>query len=290
MALKRIWMPSPNYSSRSESGVRLIVLHTAEGARTIESLGNFFASSSAGVSSQVGTDDTPNTVGEYVKRANKSWTQGNFNSVATSNELCGFASWSRSEWLNNHATMLENTAKWIAEEAAHFGIPIVKLSESEAQGGGHGVCQHVDLGSAGGGHHDCGSGFPMDEVLDMARGGAGPTSTEEVDMIASCVAANGALHVWRAKGKAVGYTYQPKGKNNWDGGEAGKTVAGFSHFAEAAADIIGLTATVSDSGALHLWVYCENGKTYYTWQRKGETSWEGGAPGKSVAGLSLFAN
>ena len=59
MALKRIWMPSPNYSSRSESGVRLIVLHTAEGARTYRESREFLSPHPvAGVSSQVGTDDT----------------------------------------------------------------------------------------------------------------------------------------------------------------------------------------------------------------------------------------
>ena len=40
--LKRVWIPSPNYSSRGGAGVRLIVIHTAEGARTIESLGSYF--------------------------------------------------------------------------------------------------------------------------------------------------------------------------------------------------------------------------------------------------------
>jgi hypothetical protein len=31
------------------------------------------------------------------------------------------------------------------------------------------VCQHSDLGAAGGGHHDCGPGYPFDRVLAMAR-------------------------------------------------------------------------------------------------------------------------
>lgn len=170
MALKRVWIPSPNYSSRS-GGVRLIVLHTAEGARTIESLGSFFQGN-VGASSHVGADDKANTIGEYVKRNNKSWTQANYNSAAVSIELCGFASWSTAEWKNNHNNMLVNCAQWIAEEAAAFGIPITRLSASQAQGSGRGVCQHVDLGAAGGGHSDCGPGFPMDYVLDMARGGS----------------------------------------------------------------------------------------------------------------------
>ena len=289
MALKRIWMPSPNYSSRSESGVRLIVLHTAEGARTIESLGNFFASSSAGVSSQVGTDDTPNTVGEYVKRANKSWTQGNFNSAATSNELCGFASWSNDEWMKNHQTMLENTAKWIAEEAKHFGIPITKLNASQAQGSGRGVCQHVDLGSAGGGHHDCGTGFPMDYVLTMAKGGAAQAPTEESEMVASAVAANGNYHVFVAKGKDLKYTWQKKGETNWEGGAPGKSVAGLNHFATASDEIVGVSASVAEDGTLHVFAKCDNGKTYFTYQKPNKSAWAGGQSGKSVAGLSLFA-
>jgi N-acetylmuramoyl-L-alanine amidase len=172
MALKRKWIASPNYSSRGGSSVRLIVIHTAEGATTIESLGNFFASSSAGVSSHTGADDKENTIGEYVKRGNKAWTASNANPVAVQIELCAFAKWSKDTW-NKHPNMLENCAKWIAEEAKAYGIPITKLSASQAQGGGRGVCQHADLGSWGGGHWDCGSGFPIDKVLDMARGGGG---------------------------------------------------------------------------------------------------------------------
>jgi hypothetical protein len=166
--LKRRAMPSPNYSSRGGAHVRLIVLHTAEGARTIEELGNFFASSSSGVSSHVGIDDERGVVGEYVKRDGKAWTAGNANPVAVQAELCGFASWSAAEW-DRHAEMLENAARWIAEEAAAFGLPITRLSAAAAQGSGWGVCQHADLGAWGGGHWDCGGGFPMEAVLDHAR-------------------------------------------------------------------------------------------------------------------------
>lgn len=166
--LKRKAIPSPNYSSRAGATVRLIVLHTAEGARTIEDLGAFFASSTSGVSSHVGIDDTPGTVGEYVKRGSKAWTAANANPVAVQAELCGFASWTRSEWLK-HEAMLENAARWIREEAEAFGLPISKLTSSQAQGGGRGVCQHADLGSWGGGHWDCGDGFPFDDVLAEAR-------------------------------------------------------------------------------------------------------------------------
>jgi hypothetical protein len=173
VALTRKWIASPNYSSRGGAGVRLIVIHTAEGATTIESLGNFFKSSSAEASSHTGADDKKNTVGEYVKRGNKAWTQANANPVCVSLELCGFAKWSTAEW-NKHPNMLDNCAKWIAEEAKAYGIPITKLTPSQAQGSGRGVCQHDDLGSWGGGHWDCGGGFPIDDVIKMAKGGAPP--------------------------------------------------------------------------------------------------------------------
>jgi hypothetical protein len=180
MALNRIWLPSPNYSSRGGAGVRLIVIHTAEGSKTYQSLGNYFASSSSQVSSHTGIDDTVNTVGEYVKRGNKAWTASNANPVAVQAELCAFAAWDSAEW-HRHPNMLSNCAAWIAEEAAAFGIPITKLNASQAQGSGRGVCQHVDLGSWGGGHTDCGSAFPLDEVIAMAGGqpapSPGPTPT-----------------------------------------------------------------------------------------------------------------
>lgn len=188
MALKRIWMPSPNYSSRGGSSIRLLVLHTAEGALTIESLGNFFSNPSSGVSSQAGIDDKPGVIGEYVKRSNKSWTQANANPVADSAELCGFASWSRSTWLNSHRAMLENTAAWLAEESAATGVPLVKLTDAQAQGSGRGVCEHKQLGAWGGNHSDCGSGFPIDDVIAWAKGGTvtpppvKPPPEKEVEM------------------------------------------------------------------------------------------------------------
>jgi N-acetylmuramoyl-L-alanine amidase len=177
MTLNRVAIPSPNFSSRGGSKVRLIVIHTSEGATTYRSLGNFFASPSSGVSSHVGTDDTPNTVGEYVQRGNKAWTAANANPVAVQNELCtpsGGYLWTDAQW-RSHPNMLANCAQWIKEEAATFGIPIVKLTPAQAQGSSAGVCGHVDLGAWGGGHVDPGQNFPWSYVLSLATGGTPPT-------------------------------------------------------------------------------------------------------------------
>jgi len=166
--LTRKPFPSPNYSSRGGATVRLIVIHTAEGATTIESLGGWFANPSNQVSSHTGIDDTDGVIGEYVKRDGKAWTAMNANPVAVQTELCAFAKWSSAEW-QQHPTMLENCARWVAEEAKFFAIPLTKLTAAQAQGSGKGICQHSDLGAWGGGHWDCGGSFPIDQVINRAK-------------------------------------------------------------------------------------------------------------------------
>ena len=173
MALTRIWRPSPHNSGRSGS-VRLIVLHTTEGATTIESLANWFANPSAQVSSHVGADNhRQGTIAEYVKRDRAAWAQGNYNGVSVCIEMCtpaGAANgWSRDYWLSKQGWMLDNTAAWIAEEAKIYGIPIVKLSASQATGGGRGLCGHVDLRPQD--RTDPGKGFPWDYVIAKATRG-----------------------------------------------------------------------------------------------------------------------
>lgn len=182
MTLRRVWLPSPNYSSRGASAVRLVVLHTAQGASTYQSLGSFFANPGSGVSSHVGIDDNPGAViGEYVRREHKAWTQGNANPYSVSAELCGWAEWTAAQWHGEHQQMLDTAAAWIAEECAHFSIPLRALSATEAQGGAAGVCDHAALGAAGGGHWDIGHGVSVAELVEMAAGAQAPEASSEGD-------------------------------------------------------------------------------------------------------------
>jgi hypothetical protein len=173
MPLNRIAYPSPNYSSRAGSPITTLVLHTAEGALSIASLGAYFSNPAAQVSSHVGIDDQAGTIGEYVQRPGKAWTAANANPYAVQAELCAFASWDSAEW-NRHPNMLATAAAWIAEESAALGIPIATLTDAQAQSAGRGVCQHAQLGAMGGGHWDCGPSFPIARVLEMAKGGPTP--------------------------------------------------------------------------------------------------------------------
>jgi hypothetical protein len=173
MTMREVWIPSPHYSSRGSS-ITTIVLHTTEGAMKIRDLGAWFQNPSAQCSSHHGADNYERGVlGAYVYESNKAWTQANANPWCLSLEMCAYASWSRDTWLNQKSTLLHNAADWVAWMASKYGIPIRALSNADAQNPSvKGVCQHVNLGSMGGGHSDAGSGFPMDKVLEWAKGGS----------------------------------------------------------------------------------------------------------------------
>jgi hypothetical protein len=250
-----VWIGSPNYSSRGANGVRLVVLHTAEGARTYQELGNFFANPASGVSSHVGIDDTEGTIGEYVRPDLKAWTQGNANPVAVAAELCAFAEWSPAEW-DRHPAMLVNAAEWIAEECARFDIPVRRLTPAEAQGNGRGVCQHVDLGAWGGGHWDCGPGFPIDDVLAVASGKpahAAPDKRKGREMIASTSTGNG---YWIVKPDGAVYAFGDAvflgGANDPDGAGPGGTAVPPGH------EIVGIAGRGTDG----YWLTADDGAVY----------------------------
>lgn len=240
MSLKRVWIPSPNKSSRGGSGVRLVVVHTAEGARSFRDLGSFFSSSSVQASSHVGIDDERGTIGEYVRRGDKAWTQSNYNPQAVSVELCAApiassypcgANWDSAEW-NRHDGMLQNVADWIREECQFYGLPITRLSSGAAQGSGRGVCGHNDLGAGGGGHWDPGPNFPWQRVIDLARGQApAPTPTPEEEGVEPFVVvkADGRLEAFTQKESGeVLHAYQVATDGGWAGSEPGKAAKWYS--------------------------------------------------------------
>jgi hypothetical protein len=188
--IREVWIPSQHYST-SRSGYNKIVLHTTEGAMKIRDLGAWFQNPSAGCSSHHGADNYERGVfGAYVYENHKAWTQGNANPYCLSLEMCAYASWSRDTWLNSKDTLLDNAAEWIRYCVDKYNVPWTVLSNAQAQDPGvRGICQHVNFGSWGSGHHDAGSGFPMDEVIKRAKGGSsGGATTSGGILVSSAVA------------------------------------------------------------------------------------------------------
>ena len=54
-------------------------------------------------------------------------------------------------------------------------------------------------------------------------------------------------------------------------------------------EIMAISSAVSASGALHVFYEAKDGSLWYTWQPKNQNAWEGGKPGKQIAGLRPFA-
>ncbi|MCK2242136.1 MULTISPECIES: N-acetylmuramoyl-L-alanine amidase [unclassified Crossiella] len=162
---------SPHHSGRGGARVRLVVVHTAEGARTVEALGRFFQGKTQ-ASSHVGIDD--HRIEQYVPYDRAAWTLRSGNPVSDNAELCGFARWDRAEWLR-HPRMLDLTAAWIWQRCSARGIPIRKLTPAQVAAGESGVCGHHDWteGMKEGSHWDPGPHFPWDLVMAKAGDSTG---------------------------------------------------------------------------------------------------------------------
>lgn len=135
-------IPSPNYSSRNGARTRLCVIHDCEGS--FEGSVSWFSQPRSQVSAHIVLSDDGTRAVQMVAWANKAWAVCNYNSYSESYEAAGYSAkgLGAPEWQSLAAI----TA---------FRLHVLGLSPIYARGGvGEGYCQHVDLGAAGGGHHD----------------------------------------------------------------------------------------------------------------------------------------
>lgn len=180
------FMPSPNHGPAAREG-RLLVVHTAEGARTATALGAWFAQKAAKSSSHDGVDGSQQ-IG-YVHYPQQSWTVRGGNPISENVELCGFAKWTRAQWLStgvvdqvtNPRAMLRRCSQWLAERSKANNIPLRKLTPAQVKAGMNGVIGHADwtVGMRDGTHTDPGEGFPWDVVIADARKFADTNDVEE---------------------------------------------------------------------------------------------------------------
>lgn len=162
-----------NRSSRSGVVPKLIVLHTTEGhnrpgVSDLEGLASWFDNPAAQASSHIGNDAEGNDV-RMVPDEEKAWTQANYNSLSLSIEQVGFAATNRDDWFREASHQLANSARWIAYWSTKYGIPIRRAWTVAGGVQRSGVASHKQLGSAGGGHYDPGTGYPFKYVLLLAR-------------------------------------------------------------------------------------------------------------------------
>jgi hypothetical protein len=169
-------------STRGGHVVRALALHTTEGILKASDLRAWVSWPG---SSHASCDNTGALLGPesgFVPYHLAAWTIRSGNPWTDNLEMCGFARWSRDEWLSR-PMLLDAAARWLAERSKARGIPLVKITAAQYRAGASGVIDHHDhtVGYSDGTHTDIGEAFPWDLALPAARVHAGATD-EGIDV------------------------------------------------------------------------------------------------------------
>jgi hypothetical protein len=160
---------------RKAKSIRLIVIHSAEAADSLggdtsaEGVANYFARESTLASTQLAVDR--DSCVRMLPDLVIPWGAKGANTVGLHVEICGYARWSRTEWLERPG-MLRRAAYKVARWCWQYEIPArwVSVGALRAQTA-HGLTTHVDVNRAfrGGDHWDPGPEFPRDQFLEWVR-------------------------------------------------------------------------------------------------------------------------
>lgn len=154
---------SPRYGVKPRRIVlHITVSHNRPGLSDIDAILGYFKPASTQANSTI-VNDAEGHDARCVKDSVAPWTQAAYNRDSLSIEQIEYADKPREEWFRDNKKQLDNTAAWCAHWSHLYDIPLVETDT------GSGVCQHSDLGTAGGGHSDCGSGYPIDYVIKKAQ-------------------------------------------------------------------------------------------------------------------------
>lgn len=153
---------------RRPSSIRHVVIHSTEGG-TAASVAAMFASESARASTHFAIDD----LGCYRMLPDLviPWGAPGVNTSGLHIEHCGFARWSRAEWLEHDRTLRRSAYK-AARWCWLYRIPRRWLTPEEVAGGVRGFLCHSDATKAfstPGGHTDPGPGFPRDLYMKWVK-------------------------------------------------------------------------------------------------------------------------
>lgn len=168
---------SPSHRPRRVSGSpKWIVWHTQEGGRTARGLAQFLAVEANEVSYHSVNDDIE--VLKVVPEDQAPYSAAGANDYAFHHCFAGsYAGWSRDRWLSPDATDGKNEDVQLTK-GAHvgawwsdkYGIPVEWIGgRNQPPWGLDGHCGHVDLAAWGGGHHDPGGNFPVNEFMRRVR-------------------------------------------------------------------------------------------------------------------------
>lgn len=155
--------------TRPLSAVRLIVLHDTEGG-SASSIAHYFQSPASGGSAHLVIDDA----GCYrcLKNDQIPWGAPGANDDGFHIEQCGYAHWTREQWLS-HGVMLERVAYKAAVHCKLFHIPAKFVDHYGILAGHRGITTHAEVTKAFpkiGNHTDPGPNYPIHHEIDLIHG------------------------------------------------------------------------------------------------------------------------
>lgn len=155
---ERVKMNVRNQSSRGGVKPDLIVIHDTEsqnrpGDADLKAIGAWFDNPVSQASCHVCVDGDGRSA-QYVPDERKAWHVVNYNSRSLGIEQIGFAT--QGFWPD---AQVKKAAKYVAYWSHKYGIPIDAAH----------VVTHSSLGAAGGGHHDPGDSYPINQLRYHAR-------------------------------------------------------------------------------------------------------------------------
>ena len=151
---------------RQASAIDLVVIHSAE-STSAAGVASYFAGG-AQASTQLAVDDKE--CWRMLPDLVIPWGAPGANSDGLHIEMCGYAAWSKDEWLA-HMDMLERAAVKAAKWCWQYKIPRRWLTIEELKADRRGFTTHVDVNAAfrRSDHWDPGYGFPRLKFLQLVR-------------------------------------------------------------------------------------------------------------------------
>jgi hypothetical protein len=153
--------------SRPLSSIIWIVMHSAE-ALSAEGVARFFQSQSSRGSAHITVDE--DSCQRSLPNSAIPWGAPGANAQGFHIEQCGYARWTRAEWMEHEKT-LRRAAHKTALHCKKFGIPVRFVTSAALKRNLPGITTHVEVSRAFGGssHWDPGKGWPRESFMAYVR-------------------------------------------------------------------------------------------------------------------------
>ena len=163
----RQYRASHDSGPRTKDNIKHVVIHDAE-AMHASGVAAFFAGDVARASTQLAVDES--SCYRMLPDLVIPWGAPGVNTTGLHIEICGYARWTRNQWLDHERT-LDRAAYKTAQWCLHYAIPARWVGPLGLKWGRAGITTHADASKAytPGGHTDPGPNFPKDIFLQWVK-------------------------------------------------------------------------------------------------------------------------